>query len=92
MLLATDFGLGEVLATLFVAALFAVWLLLIIFLVADMFRDPELSGLAKAGWLLLILVLPFIGIFAYLIVRGGTVGRRVGASVSAAEAAPEGGS
>jgi hypothetical protein len=85
MTLAADFGLGEALSTLFVVGLLAIWLLLIILLVGDMFRDPDLSGLAKAGWLLLILVLPLIGIFAYLVVRGDTVGRRVGASRAAAE-------
>ena len=51
-----------------------VWIVLIflIFWVAlSIFRSHDLSGWGKAGWLALIILLPFIGIFAYLIVRGG---------------------
>jgi hypothetical protein len=82
MVLAAEYGLSEVLATLFVAGLFAVWVLLIILMLADMFGDPSLSGPAKAGWTVLIVFFPLIGIFAYLVVRGEGFGRRVGAELA----------
>jgi hypothetical protein len=44
-----------------------IWMFISIF--ADIFRRDDLSGLAKAGWILLIFVLPFIGILIYMIAR-----------------------
>ncbi|PJJ63263.1 SHOCT domain-containing protein [Compostimonas suwonensis] len=44
--------------------------------IIDVFRDPELSGWAKALWLLFLVFLPFLGAFIYVIVRGRDMGRR----------------
>jgi hypothetical protein len=70
MIAATTFGVGEVVFTLlWVCALFIqLWLMVSIFI--DVFRSDDLSGWARAGWVLLVIVLPIIGILAYLIVRG----------------------
>ena len=45
----------------------AIWIFIMIF--ADIFRRNDLSGLAKAGWIILIFILPFIGAMIYLIAR-----------------------
>lgn len=50
-----------------------IWMLVRIF--ADILRSDS-SGLAKAGWSLLILFLPFLGVFVYLVVHGGDMQRR----------------
>jgi uncharacterized membrane protein len=50
-----------------------VWIVLIVLVVwtiLNILRSPDLSAWAKVGWLVLVIVLPFIGVFAYLIVRG----------------------
>lgn len=50
-----------------------VWIVLIVLVVWVIFsilRSHDLSALAKVGWLILVIVLPFIGVFTYLIVRG----------------------
>lgn len=52
------------------------WLMLLFRVFADVFRDDSLSGWAKAGWSVLVIVLPFLGVFVYLIVRGGDMGER----------------
>jgi len=44
-----------------------IWIFIGVF--ADLFRRNDLSGWAKAGWLLLIFILPFFGILIYLIAR-----------------------
>jgi hypothetical protein len=44
-----------------------IWMFITVF--ADVFRRPDLSGAAKAGWILLIVVLPLIGILIYMITR-----------------------
>ena len=45
----------------------AIWIFIMIF--ADIFRRNDLSGVAKAGWIVLIFILPFIGAMIYLIAR-----------------------
>lgn len=61
----------------------AVWLFFLfmfiwvwVALVSDVFRDRELSGWGKAGWLLLLVILPLIGSLIYLIARGGGMAER----------------
>jgi hypothetical protein len=50
--------------------LFIVWIWLLIAIFADIFRS-ELSGWGKAVWVLSVIVLPFLGVFIYLIAHGG---------------------
>ena len=45
----------------------AIWIFIAVF--ADIFRRNELSGLAKAGWIVLIFVIPFLGALIYIIAR-----------------------
>jgi uncharacterized membrane protein YhaH (DUF805 family) len=59
--------------------LFAV-IALFIRVFVELFRDPDLSGGAKAGWTLLILVLPLVGVVIYLAVRGNKAKRVQSAS------------
>jgi hypothetical protein len=50
------------------------WLLFTVF--ADLFSRHDISGWAKAGWCVLVIVLPYIGIFVYLISQGKGMGER----------------
>jgi hypothetical protein len=68
-MLAYEWTFGSVLWAMIV---FFFWFMLIwmfIGVFADIFRRNDLSGGAKAGWLLLIFILPFFGILIYLIAR-----------------------
>ncbi|HET6501484.1 MAG TPA: SHOCT domain-containing protein [Amycolatopsis sp.] len=56
--------------------LWILWLVLLFRVIVDIFRDDDLSGWAKAGWLIFCCVLPFLGIFVYLIARGRGMGDR----------------
>jgi hypothetical protein len=47
------------------------WIFLLIRVILDIFRSHDLSGWAKAGWLAFVIILPFLGVFVYLIARGG---------------------
>ena len=62
-------NLGDVLLTLvaFFFWVMAIWIFISIF--GDIFRRDDLSGLAKAGWILLIFILPFLGALIYIIAR-----------------------
>ncbi|MCQ8833527.1 SHOCT domain-containing protein [Streptomyces malaysiensis] len=56
--------------------LWVLWLFLLFRVLADLFRDDSLSGWAKAGWTVFVLVLPFLGVFVYLVARGREMGVR----------------
>src|SRR5271170_6097382 len=47
-----------------------VWFWLLMSVVSDMFRRHDISGWAKAIWVIVLIVLPYIGVFAYLISQG----------------------
>jgi hypothetical protein len=46
------------------------WIVVITGVVTDVFRSPDLSGMAKAGWVLFVIVIPWLGVIVYLIARG----------------------
>lgn len=48
--------------------------------IGDLFRDRELSGWGKGGWLLLLVFLPFLGVLVYLMVRGKGMDERLASS------------
>ena len=56
--------------------LWIMWFMLLFHIIVDVFRDRGLSGWAKAGWMVFVCVLPFLGVFVYLIVRGSGMAER----------------
>ncbi|MEM9513753.1 MAG: SHOCT domain-containing protein [Actinomycetota bacterium] len=75
-MLAAEFGSGQVLWSLLWFFLFFIWIMLIFTIFGDIIRSDDLSGWGKALWSIGIIILPFIGIFLYLIVRGGGMAER----------------
>jgi hypothetical protein len=87
MVTLATFGSGQVLLSMLWFFLFFIWIWLLITVFADIFRDHELSGWGKALWSIFVIVLPFLGIFVYLIARGGKMGERAFAQAQAQDAA-----
>ena len=58
--------------------LFVIWFWILIWVFIDIFRSPDLSGLAKALWFLFVLFIPLVGVLVYLIARGGSMHERAG--------------
>ncbi|MGS2589184.1 SHOCT domain-containing protein [Streptomyces hebeiensis] len=56
--------------------LWVLWLVVLFRVIIDIFRDRKLSGWAKAGWLLFVLIVPFLGVLVYVIARGRGMGER----------------
>jgi hypothetical protein len=56
--------------------LFIIWIWLLIMVFSDIFRSHDLGGWAKALWSIFIIVIPFLGVFVYLIARGGKMHER----------------
>lgn len=74
--LAYDYPVLGAFWTIMWIALWVLWLVLVVRVVVDIFRDDSLHGGKKAGWLLFVIVLPFLGVFVYLIARGRGMGSR----------------
>jgi hypothetical protein len=75
MLLAT-FGTGQVLWSIIWFTLFFIWIWLLLSVFADIFRSPDLGGWGKALWSIFVIVLPYLGVFVYLIARGRSMSER----------------
>jgi len=74
--LAYDYPLLSLFWTMLVFFLWIMWFVLLFRIVVDIFRDDAMSGWAKAGWLVFVIVLPFLGVFVYVIARGRSMGGR----------------
>jgi hypothetical protein len=68
--LAADYPLLDLIWTMMVVFLGIIWIWLLIKVFADLiFRRHDMSGFVKACWLIFVMVLPFLGVFVYLIVK-----------------------
>ncbi|MFI9046926.1 SHOCT domain-containing protein [Streptomyces sp. NPDC053427] len=56
--------------------LWVLWLMMLFRVIADIFRDHELHGWAKAAWLLFVIIIPFLGVLVYVIARGKEMSQR----------------
>jgi hypothetical protein len=65
-----DINLGEALLLAFEIFFFVIWIWILITILSDLFRDHELSGWAKAVWVLFLVFIPFLTALIYLIARG----------------------
>ncbi|WP_405386674.1 PLDc N-terminal domain-containing protein [Streptomyces sp. NBC_01102] len=71
-----DYPLLNVFLTMMYLFLWVMWFFLLFKVITDIFRDHSMGGWAKAGWLVLVIVLPYIGVLIYLIARGRGMSRR----------------
>jgi ABC-type multidrug transport system fused ATPase/permease subunit len=76
MVLAEDFQVGQVFLSFLWFFLFFIWIWLLVMVFSDLFRDHTTSGWGKAAWAIFIIVFPYLGVFVYLIARGGSMGKR----------------
>ncbi|MFJ8111529.1 SHOCT domain-containing protein [Streptomyces sp. NPDC096132] len=74
--LAYDYPLLSAFWTMLIFFLWIMWFVLLFRVIVDIFRDDDLSGWAKAGWLVFCICLPFLGVFVYVVARGKNMGRR----------------
>jgi cytochrome c biogenesis protein CcdA len=82
--LLADVSFGQGLLFIFEFFLLFAWIWVLISIIGDLFRDHELSGVAKAVWVFFLVFLPFLGVLLYLIVRGnGMRDRTIKAQVDA---------
>ncbi|WP_027862338.1 SHOCT domain-containing protein [Marmoricola sp. URHB0036] len=61
---------GSFLLALFEFFLFFAWFMCLFWVLGDVFRSKDLGGGAKTLWVIFVIVIPWLGILVYLIVRG----------------------
>lgn len=76
MLFAEGFTFRNFLVDVFAVFIFVVWFWLLISVYMDLFRRHDVSGWAKAIWVIAILIFPYLGVFAYLITQSRGMAER----------------
>ena len=66
----------DLLLAMFWLYLVVLWIWLVISIFVDIFRSPDLGGWGKAGWCLVVIIIPLLGALLYVIVRGKSMGER----------------
>ncbi len=84
-MLAADYPFLDVLWTMFVFFAWVAWFFILFRVIVDLFRRHDISGWGKVGWIVFVIVLPFIGVFTYLIVQGQAMAQRDTAQAQAAQ-------
>jgi len=74
MLFAAEWGTGQVFLTILYFFLFFIWIILLFQVFMDLF-NRDFNGWIKALWVFVLLALPYLGVFLYLIINGGKMAR-----------------
>jgi len=71
-----EYTFGQGLLTVLAVFVFVAWIMVLFTIIADLFRDHELSGWWKAVWIFFLIFVPFLTALIYLIVRGNGMRER----------------
>ena len=83
MLIAADYPFLNILWTLIIFFAWVIYIWIVITVLVDLFRRADIGGWGKAGWVVFVIVLPFLGVLVYLIAQHDGMRER---SAQAAEA------
>src|SRR5271167_3047680 len=81
-MLASSYPVLDAFLTMLYFFLFIIWIWLLITVFVDIFRSHDIGGGAKALWCIFVIILPFLGVFVYLIARGGKMHERAAAQAA----------
>ena len=76
MLFQGGFSFTNFIADVFAVFIFVLWLWLLVTVMGDLFRRTDISGFGKLLWVILLIILPYIGVFAYLVTQGRSMAER----------------
>ena len=85
MVLAADYPFLDVMWTMLVFFLWIAWFMLLFHVIGDVFRRRDASGAKKTAWLIFVIFVPFLGVFAYLIANSDDMAKRNAAQVAKAQ-------
>jgi len=79
MVIAADYPFLDIVLTMIIFFAWVVWIWMMLMILTDVFRRRDISGWGKAAWIVFLIVLPFVGVLAYLIAQhDGMAERRAG--------------
>ena len=84
---ANEWGTGQVFWSMLWFFVFFIWIWLLIIVFSDIFRSKDLGGLAKTLWVIFVILVPYLGVFVYLIARGHKMGEHAAQAAAAQDAA-----
>jgi Short C-terminal domain len=87
MVVAAEWGTGQVFWSMLWFFLWFIWLWILIMVLADIFRSHDLSGWGKALCVIFVVILPYLGVFVYLIARGHKMHEHAAQDAQAQDAA-----
>jgi type IV secretory pathway TrbL component len=76
MLIAADYPFLEVLGTMLIFFAWVIWFWLLITILADLFRRRDVGGGKKTLWVIFMILLPFVGVLAYLLINHDEMAQR----------------
>ncbi|MFJ9518921.1 SHOCT domain-containing protein [Kitasatospora sp. NPDC101801] len=82
-----DYPLLNLFWTMMWMFLWVLWFFLLFKIITDIFRSHDMGGWGKAGWLIFVILLPYLGVLVYLIVRGRSMSHRDAEQAQQADAA-----
>lgn len=75
-MISTTYPLLDIFWTMLEFFMFFVWIWLLVVIFGDIFRSHDMGGLAKAAWVIFVIVFPLLGVLVYLLARGGSMHER----------------
>ena len=85
MIAAADYPLLNVFWTIIIVFAWVAWFWVLIIVISDLFSRHDIGGWAKALWMLFVIVVPFLGVFIYVISQGKGMGERRDRQVQASQ-------
>ena len=87
MVFAADYPFMDVFWTMLIFFFWVIWIWILVTVLIDLFRRHDISGWGKAAWALFVIVLPYLGVFIYLITQGKSMAERRADEIRASRAA-----
>ena len=85
-MVAASYPFMDVLWSMVIFFLFVIWIWILITVFADIFRRRDIGGGMKAVWIIFVILLPYLGVFIYLIAEGHNMAERNAEQIQAVKA------
>jgi len=82
-MIAADYPFLDIFWTMLVFFGWVIWFWILVTVLTDVFRRHDIGGWGKVGWTVFVIVLPFLGVFIYMIANGSDMAERRASEIAA---------